>query len=438
MRKKIGFLVLGLIMAASAYAADEVQAKNQTQEVKQETVVVKTEEVKKVETKKEEPKKEEKKIPKTKWDFSDSNVEFKAYLYDSETKAMYNGKDEDFIMKAKKYLDEKTFIQFKYDTDDSNPDYKLELLVNRKFNDKLEAQMDIDIITGDKLKDGVSQSQGLRVEEDYDSEKVYIKYSPDKNLSFKFNPFDIDLTVGDEFETNNEQKTPGIQMEYKMSDAVKVYAGVGTGKYDTKTKLSNIENAAGKEETVLGFKAGFGYEKDDTTFKIAMSTNTQDDKDIKQASQLKTAVSVIGETKAGNLSLTGEGIFTQMNKASGVKATYDGGKTFEAIKDSETGFAIFGKAKYTMGKNTPFIQVIHASEYAYFDDDDYSAVIGGGNAGHGGLTAIEVGNEYKLNGGLKIIPYIEMLSAKNEIFKDRDGKKDDTAINFATKVKVSF
>ncbi len=409
MRKKIGFLLLGLIMAASAYAADEVKS-------------------------------EPKPLPATKWDFTDSNVEFKAYLYDSETKAMYNGKDEDFIMKAKKYLDEKTFIQFKYDTDDSNPDYKLELLVNRKFNDKLEAQMDIDIITGDKLKEGVSQSQGLRVEEDYDSEKVYIKYSPDKNLSFKFNPFDIDLTVGDEFETNNEQKTPGIQMEYKMSDALKVYAGVGTGKYDTTTKLEKIQNAAGTEETVLGFKAGFGYEKDDTTFKIAMSTNTQDDTDIKagQAAKLKTAVSVIGETKSGNLSLTGEGIFTQMNKASGVKATYDGANTFEAIKDSETGFAIFGKAKYTMGKNTPFVQVIHASEFAYFDDDDYSAVIGGGNAGHGGLTAIEVGNEYKLSGGLKIIPYVEMLSAKNKIFDDRDGKADDTAINFVTKVKVSF
>jgi hypothetical protein len=380
-------------------------------------------------------KKRKNRFQKTKWDFSDSEVEFKAYLYDSGNEAMYFGKGQDFILKAKKYLDEKTFVQFKYDTDDSNPDYKLELLVNRKFNDKVEAQIDIDIITGDKLKteaDGkvVSQSQGFRIEEDYDSEKVYIKYSPDKNLSFKFNPFDIDLTVGDEFETDNEQKTPGIQMEYKMSDAVKVYAGVGTGKYDTKTKLSNIENAAGKEETVLGFKAGFGYEKDDTTFKIAMSTNTQDDKDIKQASPLKTAASIIGETKLGNLSLTGEGIFTEINKAS--KAISGLG-----IKDSETGFAIFGKAEYTMGKNTPYVQVTHASEYVYFDDD-YSAVIDDGINGHGGLTAIEIGNDYELNSVIEITPYLEMISAKNKVFEDRDGKADDTSINFAIKVQASF
>ena len=91
-----------------------------------------------------------------------------------------------------------------------------------------------------------------------------------------------------------------------------------------------------------------------------------------------------------------------------------------------------------MGKNTPYVQVIHASEFAYFDDDDYSAVIGGGVEGHGGLTAIEVGNEYKLSGGLKIVPYVEVLSSKNKIFEDRDGKADDTAVNFVTKVKVSF
>lgn len=400
MRKKIGFLVLGLIMTASAYAADEVKS-------------------------------EPKPLPTTKWDFSDSNVEFKAYLYDSETKAMYNGKDEDFIMKAKKYLDEKTFIQFKYDTDDSNPDYTLEILVNRKFNDKLEAQMDMDFTTGDSA----GSTKGVRLLEDYDSEKAYIKYSPSSNLSFKFNPFDIDLTVGDEFETDNEQKTPGIQMEYKMSDSVKVYAGVGTGKYNNKTdlKLSNIKNAAGEEETVLGLKAGIGYAKDDTMFKIALATNTQDDTDITaaHAAPLKTAVSVIGETKSGNLSLTGEGIFTEINKS----ATAISGL---GITDSETGYALFGKAKYTMGKNSPYVQVIRASEYAYFDDDDYSGVIGGGVQGHGGLTAIEVGNEYKLSGGLKIIPYVEMLSAKNKIFDDRDGKADDTAINFVTKVKVSF
>lgn len=397
--KKMGFLVIGLLMAATAAFGSE------------------------------EAKKEVKPLPATKWDFTDSNVEFKAYLYDSETKAVHNGKDEDFIMKAKKYLDEKTFMQFKYDTDDSNPDYKLEILVNRKFNDQLEAQMDMDLITGDS-----ASTKGIRLEEDFDSEKVYIKYSPNKNLSFKFNPFDIDLTVGDEFETDNEQKTPGIQMEYKMSDTTKVYAGIGTGKYvKDKAKLENIQNKDGKEEIVLGLKAGMSYEKDETSLKAAMSMNNQDDEDIAtgQADPLKMAVSLIGEHKMGNLALKGEAIVTKINKAS--KAIQDLG-----ITDSKTGTALFVKAEYEIGKNTPYVQLIHASEFAYFDDDDYSGVIGGGVEGHGGLTAIEAGDEYKLSGGLKIVPYVEMKKAKNDIFKDRDGKADDTAVNFVTKVKVTF
>ena len=74
----------------------------------------------------------------TKWDFTGSNVEAKLTVYSSDTDASYAGKDEDLILKVSKKVDDKTTVSFKYDTDDSNPDFKVEAVVNRKFNEFLE------------------------------------------------------------------------------------------------------------------------------------------------------------------------------------------------------------------------------------------------------------------------------------------------------------
>ena len=367
----------------------------------------------------------------TKWDFTGSNVEAKLTVYSSDTDASYAGKDEDLILKVSKKVDDKTTVSFKYDTDDSNPDYKVEAIVNRKFNEFLEAQMDLDIITGNKV---AASNKGLGVEEDYDSDKVYIKYTPNNKLAVKFNPFDIDLTVGSVFETANEQKTPGLQAEYKLSDTTSAYAGIGTGKYDDGDSLENIKDSDGDETTVLGLKAGMTYKTDKTSVKAAFSMNTQDDSDITltNASPLKSAASIIAEQKMGKLTVQGEAIVTQVNKASTAISGL-------SITDSETGIALFAKAKYSLEKMTPYLQVIHADEYAYFDDGDYSATIKDSDVqSHGGLTAIEVGNEFVLKGGLKVVPYIEMKSTEEKVFTDKDGNLDDKSVVAAVKVKLTF
>lgn len=367
----------------------------------------------------------------TKWDFTGSNVEAKLTVYSSDTDASYAGKDEDLILKVSKKVDDKTTVSFKYDTDDSNPDYKVEAIVNRKFNEFLEAQMDLDIITGNKA---AASNKGLGVEEDYDSDKVYIKYTPNNKLAVKFNPFDIDLTVGSVFETANEQKTPGLQAEYKLSDTTSAYAGIGTGKYDDGDSLENIKDSDGDETTVLGLKAGMTYKTDKTSVKAAFSMNTQDDSDITltNASPLKSAASIIAEQKMGKLTVQGEAIVTQVNKASTAISGL-------SITDSETGIALFAKAKYSLEKMTPYLQVIHADEYAYFDDGDYSATIKDSDVqSHGGLTAIEVGNEFVLKGGLKVVPYVEMKSTEEKVFTDKDGNLDDKSVVAAIKVKLTF
>lgn len=422
MRKKIGFLVLGLIMAASAYGADEIQSQIQTQEIKQETVVVK----------KEETKKEAVVMPLSKWDFSESNVEFKAYWYDSQSGAVKMGKDEDFILKVKRQLDEKTWISFKYDTDDSNPDYTVEVLAGRKFNEYLEAQMDMDLKLGDKLeKDSsgqlVSKSQGIRLEEDNDSEKVFIKYTPNKNLAIKFNPFDIDLEVGDELNTKDTKASmvvPGAQVEYKLSDTMMVYGGLGAN------KVKDTSN--NKDKSAIGIKAGFENKGKSSSLIGMFAMNTQDDKNISGASGIKMAANLRGSYKAGNLSLKAEGLATKLNKAAGIKD--EKGEVIDS-----TDFAIYTKAGYKMGRITPYVVGRYVGGSVYFDDDDYCAIMKDTDTPlHGGLTVLEAGSEFEVKGGVKIVPYVEFQKAKEEIFGDSDGKAKKTSVTFNTKVKVSF
>lgn len=409
MRKRVGILVAALILVTGTVFAEEI---------------------------KEEEKKSDSVFSLTKWDFTGSNVEFKAYMHNSEKGIMYAGKDEDFVLNARRQIDEKTFLQFGYNTDDSveggaNPDYELEILVNRKFNDRVEAQMDVQLLTDDSI----------RLREDFDSEKVYIKYKASKNLSVKFNPFDIDLTVGDEFKTINEQKTPGVQAEYKFNDGFRVYIGSGFGMYvkdDDKDgvydKLDNIQNSAGDDETVLGLKAGFTKESDNYTINGQFAMNSQDDEDIKadEASPLKMALSLQGQYKYGNLSLKAEGLYTKLNKAATMIDDLGIG--------SEAGVAVLGKVKYTIGNNTPYIQGLYAGKYSYFNDDDYCALIEDGDGeNHGGLISVIVGNEYKLAGNLKLVPYLEYRDAGNKIFKkDGDKNASDSAVYIVTKVKAEF
>ena len=100
MRKRFGILVAALILVTGTVFAEEI---------------------------KKEEKKSDSVFSLTKWDFTGSNVEFKAYLHNSEKGIMYAGKDEDFVLNARRQIDEKTFLQFGYNTDDSeeggaNPD----------------------------------------------------------------------------------------------------------------------------------------------------------------------------------------------------------------------------------------------------------------------------------------------------------------------------
>lgn len=370
----------------------------------------------------EEAKKDVVVLPVTTWDFTGSKVDFKAALYDTRTGAIKAGKEEDFIFQVKKNVDEKSWVQVKYDTRDSNPDKIVELLANRKFNKYLEAQVDADL----DLTTGVSLS------EDSDSSKIWIKYYQNDKLTWKFAPYDIDLGVGKDFTINNDctktinalQLSPGVQLDAKMSDTLSIYGGVGV--------KAVKDTGETKEKTGFGLKAGMEYKPiKAASMKIALSTNTQGDKTA-SAAPIKTAGSFIGTIKGEKVKFDMEALYEKYNKASGTDTS---------------DYAVTAKAKYNMGeimegvKFGPYLKGRAISKNALFDDIDYSAVVTGSKvANHGGLKTAELGGEFELLGGVVINPYVEMLKTGNKIFTNRDGKagSKDSAFDICTRVKVMF
>ncbi len=154
--KKMLFLLTGILLAVNLYSED-VAVVTQGAIIVKETEKPK-EEVKLIETQKEEAKF----IPYTKWDYGGTNVEFVYTFADKAKETSYAGLDEDFILVLKRYIDKDTWIYAKYDTDDSNPDTKIEILANKKIGKYIEVQLDLDLITSDS-KGGIALTEKVLV-----------------------------------------------------------------------------------------------------------------------------------------------------------------------------------------------------------------------------------------------------------------------------------
>lgn len=381
--KKVLITLASLIMAASVYAADATA-----------------------------PSK------KVTWDFAGSNVEYKAYLYNSEVKGgMTNGKDEDFVLVLNANVADDTKISFKWDTNDGGananktpqkePEDNIEVLVNKKINKYIEAQIDLNLVTAD----------GFVVGEDDDSSETFIKYRPNDSLTVKFAPFDIDLGMGTEFPTDVAQCTPGIQVDKVFSDKFSGYAGVGT---------KTVENKDGVNETAFGIKAGFDYKPSDVaSLSMYFSTNTQADDLNDGADPMQTGLNVLAGYNVGKVELNGEVLYVALNKAAGMP--------------DESGTGTFVKAGYKAGNIMkdvafkPYVSYKNLSEYFYFDDSDSFEY-----SNYGGLDIVAVGAELTNSKGLTITPELEFYSAENKVYTDKDGEAKDSAVYFSTKVKYTF
>lgn len=349
----------------------------------------------------------------TTWDFTGTNVEYKHTFVDTDKKTNYSGKDVDLILQVKKDLDPSTWISFKYDTDDSNPDDVVEVLVNRKFGKYIEAQLDMNLVLGHE-KANNDPNDGINLEEDSDSSKSFIKYQATDNLNIKFAPFDIDFSMGTEFATDDHPVIPGIELDYTVSDKMSVYAGLGS-------------KALGQDDTVYGYKFGFAYTASDKlNMTGAFSTATKD------CATANTAANFTLGYKAGKVGFNFETLYVGLNKGN------------FGLTDDENGTGIFAKLSYDAGKTmkdvktSPYVSVKNFSKYFYFDDSDdsfqnYKSLKN--PEGHGGLTSLAAGIDFTTSKGLTVTPELEYRTAKNEIYKE--GTKDN-AVFLTTTVKLEF
>lgn len=400
--RKLATLLAGILMVCGVYGAEEATTAG--------AVAVTSEQVKVTEEAK----------PSSSWDFSGTNVEYIHTFSDSQTKTVYGGDDIDLILKVKKNIDADTWISAKYDTDDSDPDTKIEILANRKLGKYIEVQVDLDLITSDK-------KGGIALEEDRDSTKSFIKYMATDKLTLKFAPFDMDLGMGTELATDTQPVIPGVQADYVMSDAFSVYAGIGSRSVARKDKDA---------VTAIGFKAGFGYAPSENfSLSGAVSTANEPDKDLaddETVSPGKTAANLTLSYKAGKIGLDVEGAFIAMNKAGVLIDATDTDPAEMAVDKSGTG--LYAKLSYDLGntmKNVatvPYVSLKNYSEYFYFDDDASFQ-----NVGHGGVTIAALGVDLTTSRGLTITPEIEFGTAKNEVFS---GKKTATVVT--TTVGIEF
>jgi hypothetical protein len=400
--RKLATLLAGILMVCGVYAAEvTTEAAVAVKPVEQ---VKATEEVK----------------PSSSWDFSGTNVEYIHTLSDSQTKTVYGGDDIDLILKVKKNIDADTWISAKYDTDDSDPDTKIEILANRKLGKYLEVQVDLDLITS-------NDEGGIELKEDRDSTKSFIKYMATDKLTLKFAPFDMDLGMGTELATDTQPVIPGVQADYTLSDAFSIYAGIGSRSVDRDGKDA---------VTAIGFKAGFGYTPSENfSLSGALSTANEPDKDLEleeTVSPGKTAANLTLAYKAGKIGLDVEGAFVAMNKAGVLIEATDTDPAVMAMDKSGTG--LYAKLSYDLGntmKNVatvPYVSLKNYSEYFYFDDDASFQ-----NVDHGGVTIAALGVDLTTSRGLTITPEIEFGSAKNKVFGDKK-----TATLVTTTVALEF
>lgn len=417
--KKIAIMVAGILMAFNIFAAEEAgkESKEKVEETKAEAAVTET-------AKKDSG-----------WDFSGTNVEYVHTFLDSDKKTNYSGKDVDLILKVKKTIDENTWISAKYDTDDSDPDTKIEILANRKIGKYLEAQIDLDLITDSTTKDETTGKEvkvgGIQLTEDNDSAKSFIKYKATDKLTLKFAPFNIDFGMGTELATDDQPEIPGVQADYVMSDKMSVYAGIGSRSIEKKTE----------EKTAYGLKAGFGYNpSEDFTLTGAFSTANLPDEDVdsKKVFVANTAANLTMNYKVGKIGVDAEFAYVALNKAKLLKGEDTTVTADDKYYPDKSGTGLYGKLSYDLGNTmkdvgtVPYVSLKNYSEYFYFDDDDsyqnYSK-------SHGGLTIAALGVDLTTSRGLTITPEVEFRSAKNKIY---NGEKDKTATYLTTTVELEF
>lgn len=254
-------------------------------------------------------------------------AEYKLNLTEEATE---RDSDEYLIINLSTMLNDTTSLSLEYDTDDVDPDEVGTILVNKKLNDKVEAQVSTDLI---------SDEEGTRLKESQ-SDGTYVKMMVSDKLTATVYPFEAGTGLGDELETADTQDELGFEFAYTVSDELSTVFVVNT--------LGNDD----KEESYLGLKAEATMTKENLEVIAGLSMTTADE--VLYASYTGLAVSARAAYTMDKLSLNGELLFAGSN-----------------AKDADAGLAIYAKGAYDLGAKAGFSSTEVYVEATIADEDVY-------------------------------------------------------------------
>lgn len=411
-------------------------------------------------------------------------LEYEQRVYSKEQKAELQDRTE-LDIKLRYQFNPSTYIRFRLDmdpVDDSRDDKssKLEVSGQHKYED-LTFALDLDLKTSD------GESGGTSLGPDADSEHTYISYQPVDSFRVTLYPYNFDGEVGDEFNTWDvtriyfidgapdavtadqqseekiEEKTiPGIQIDIMPFDGFTVYAAFGAASYQYPARDRfdlEADPSAGRWEVKedKGVKYGILFENDMIEF---AAKHVSHDQSEETGSLLESATEVTFNLYAAGMFLNTEYVHTKAGKKPyrldrergwfediNPYLPYYSSRYTEELHDwlGKADSAWMIKAGAEFNKFEPYLAYKSLGEYFIFREPESAHRLRTSDQqkSHGGLNIIALGSNFDY-GKYEIIPELEFMTAKNEVFgktadvRSSDVLEDKRKTNYLLTLNVNY
>jgi hypothetical protein len=366
-------------------------------------------------------------------------------------------------------LTEDTAIKFRLDIDPNrgsvdNKTSKINLRLLHRY-EQFNFQADL-LLNGDDNGRGAT-TMGL----DSTSKYSWISYSPVDQVKVIFYPYNFGTEIGREFrtwdvarlyyvegtpayisnlpiedETIGTKTLPGLELQWKPTDSLMAYVGVGSAGffYPATPGFTIEENAASERWKVKedrGYKAGAHYRTENTLAVAEYATHTNGEQG---GSMLDAAWSLQLNQRFGSTILNVERTWTKAStnayRLNNDMSWFHDIAPFRPVYSDyygtrqdwlgKTDAATMVKAGYNFGAITPFLAYKFIGQY-FIDRERESAQrlrTADETASHGGLKMLVVGADYTA-GKFNFRPEVEFMQAKNAVFGNRADVREDRILS---------
>ncbi len=366
-------------------------------------------------------------------------------------------------------LTEDTAVKFRLDIDPNrgsvdNKTSKINLRLLHHY-EQFDFQADLQL-NGDDNKRG-----GTTLGLDSTSKYSWISYSPVSEVKVVFYPYNFGTEIGREFrtwdvarvffvegtpayisnlpienETIGTKTLPGFELQWKPTDSLMTYVGVGSAGffYPATPGFTIEENAASERWKVKedrGYKAGAQFRAADTQAIVEYATHTNGKEG---GSMLDAAWSLQVNQKFGpavfNLERTWTKASANAYRLNSDMSWFHDIAPFRPVYSDyygnrqdwlgKTDAATMVKAGYNLGAITPFLAYKFIGQY-FIDRERESAQrlrTADETASHGGLKMLVVGADYTA-GKFNFRPEVEFMQAKNAVFGNRTDVREDRILS---------